>query len=93
VYVGAGQPHKKPAFIMKKIDEIQLNKQTLATACRLVRLENGLTAEEFAGRAGFSRQSVYNFESGKHVTLDLFLKYYALASENVSRETMGGVEK
>ena len=65
---------------MKRNDETQLNKQTLATACRLTRLEHGLTVEEFAGRAGVSRQSVYNFETGKHVTLDLFLKYYVLAN-------------
>lgn len=66
---------------MKRSDEIQINKQTLATACRLTRLEHGLTVEEFAGRSGVSRQSVYNFETGKHVTLDLFLKYYVLANK------------
>jgi DNA-binding XRE family transcriptional regulator len=35
--------------------------------------------EEFAEFSGVSRQTVNNFETGKHTNLDLFMKYYALA--------------
>jgi predicted transcriptional regulator len=82
--VGAGQPRKKPAFcFMKKIDEIEFNKKLLATACRTVRLEHGMSVDDFAEFSGFTRQTINNFESGRHVTLDVFLKYYALDTELV----------
>ena len=66
---------------MKKIEEIEINKTALASLCRTVRLEHGLTIEDFAERFGFTRQTVHNFESGKHITLDVFLKYYVIANE------------
>lgn len=63
----------------KRLKKLLSNKKIVGNACRNIRIESGMTMEEFAEFSGVSRQTVNNFETGKHTNLDLFMKYYALA--------------
>lgn len=72
---------------MKRIYDIEYNKKCLGEYCRTVRLDANLTIEEFAEMSGVTRQTISNFESGRHLSLDIFLKYYSLSiSERPEKE-------
>ena len=66
---------------MRGLNDVEHNKKYLSEYCRTIRVSNGLTVEDFANQCGVSRQTISNFENGKHLSLDIFLKYYALSFE------------
>lgn len=71
---------------MKRFEKISFNKTHIGETCKTVRLEHNLTLDEFANFTGYTRQTIVNFESGKHLSLDLFLKYYALDTGGVNND-------
>ena len=59
---------------MDGIKEI-FNKKDIGKECKEIRENNGMSISEFARRANCTRQTVYNFENGKNVSLQLYLCY------------------
>ena len=64
---------------MIKLEDI--HQENLGENCRKIRIEKGISVKDFASYARTTRQSVFNFETGKTQSLKLFLAYLKLYRE------------
>lgn len=64
---------------MIKLDDLQ--QDNLGENCRKIRIERGISVKDFASYAKTTRQTVFNFETGKTQSLKLFLAYLKLSKE------------
>ena len=64
---------------MIKLEDI--HQENLGENCRKIRIEKGISVKDFASYARTTRQSVFNFETGKTQSLKLFLAYLKLSRE------------
>ena len=59
-------------------DDIESYRTPVAYVCKETREAAGISVDEFAKFAGVTRQTVYNFENGEAVSLQVFMAYYRL---------------
>lgn len=55
--------------------------RNIGETCRQIREKHGISITDFSRLAGCTRQSVYNFESGKNASLQLYLTYEKLEGD------------
>lgn len=58
--------------------------RNIGETCKEVREKHGLSVIEFSRIARCTRQSVYNFESGKNTSLQLYLAYERLEGDVIA---------